>query len=496
MLTLKKVNMPEPKSEYIIRMNCFKGLNLSCDQGLVSIEESPNAKNVDCSQGVLARSKGFGEVLFEYNGEEKTVASLPTSVVRFFELRQSGKQKTGYNNFYFSGADGKLYRFIYNDADDCFEANSVDTEIEPSGKYTYFTQYKYQSRDRALLGGDETEPYLYEVADGVYSRLTGGNLPKMSRTAVHYSRMFGVGDKAHPQRIWFSALGAHCNFEITQEEGGYIDITDNIGDTIDVISFFDTLYVFCRYGIVALNTLSEVIDYSLENVFYSDSEIIPGSVCVCDGNIIFATRYGIYAFNGISVKCVSTKIRNFFLKNELATDEVCSNWYSGCYFVSYFLGTSKKRGILVYDFALDSWQIIENVFVSALAVFQDNGKEKLVCAFDGGNRIGLWGETKNDSAIASVWESSQNDFGLPATKKRFKELHFIACGSGKIEITLFCDGKSQTKEIELSLHRKAFGVKFDIEGVCVSFKIVNKDCCYFNILPITFIYTAEREYVK
>lgn len=182
MLTLKKVNMPEPKSEYIIRMNCFKGLNLSCDQGLISIEESPNAKNVDCSQGILSRSKGFGEALFEYNGVEKSVAALPTEVVRFFELRLSGKEKTGYKNLYFSGADGKLYKFIYNDADDCFEANSVDTEITLGGKYTYFTQYKYQSRDRALLGGDETEPYLYEVAEGVYSRLTGGNLPKMSRT--------------------------------------------------------------------------------------------------------------------------------------------------------------------------------------------------------------------------------------------------------------------------------------------------------------------------
>ena len=496
MLALKKVNMPEAKSEYMVRMDCFKGLNLSQDQGLVSIEESPNAINVDCSQGTLMRSKGIGEVLFEYNGTEKPVSLLPSSVVRFFEFRESGKQKTGYNNFYFSATDGNLYRFVYNANNDCFDASVVASDVTVGGKYTYFTQYKYLSKDRALLGGDETEPYLYEAQTGTYSRLTGGNLPKMSRTAMHYSRMFGVGDKTHPQRIWFSAPNSYCNFETTQEEGGYIDITDNIGDTIDVLSFFDTLYVFCRYGIVALNTPSQLIDYSVENVFYSDSEIIPGSVCVCGDNIFFATRYGIYEFNGISVRCISTKLRNFFLQNNLATDEVCSVWYAGCYFVSFLSRASEKRGMLIYDCLLDSWQIMDNVFVSALAVLRDNGKEKLVCALDGGRQIGLWGETKNDSAIASVWQSPQNDFGLPATKKRFRELHFIACGSGKIEITLFCDEKSQTREVELFSNKKAYAVKFDIEGACVSFEIKNKNGSNFSILPITFIYTAERELAK
>ncbi len=494
MLALKKVNMPEPKTEYIIRMNGFKGLNLSCEDSLVALEESPDAVNVDCSQGSLMRSKGFGDACFEYNGEQKPVAPLPTQIVKLFELRESGKQNQGYKNFYFSGTDGYLYKFIYNDAEDCFQANSVDCDVLRVGKFTYFTQYKYLSKDMVLLGGDETEPYLYNVETGVYSFLTGGNLPKMSRTAVHYSRTFGVGDKSHPQRIWFSALGAHCNFEVGEEEGGYIDITDNIGDTIDVLSFFDTLYVFCRYGIVALNTLSEQIDYSLENVFYSDSEIIPGSICICGGSILFATRRGVYEFNGISVKCISTKIRNFFLKNNLATDEVCSVWYAGCYFVSYLLKKSRKRGLLIYDFALDVWQIIDNIFVSALAVLRDNDREKLISALDGGERICLWGENKN--AINAVWQSAKNDFGLPATKKRFKELHFIACGNGKIRITIFCDEKCQEREVELSPDKKSYGLKFDVEGVCASFKIENIDGCDFNILPITFIYTAEREYAK
>lgn len=496
MLNLKKVNLPEPKTEYIVKMREFKGLNLSCDQGLVPIEESPQAYNVDCSQGTLSRAAGFGDATLDYLGNEKTISSLPSRIVKLFELREGGNRKTGYNNFYFSADNGKLYKFIYNDADDCFEANSVDAEFESSGKYTYFTQYKYLSKDRVLLGGDEAEPCLYEVADGRCVLLTGGNLPKMSRTAVHYSRTFGIGDKEHPQRIWFSALYSHCNFEVSEEEGGYIDITDNIGDTIDVISFFDTLYVFCRYGIVALNTLGQERDYSLENVYYSSSEIIPGSVCVCGGNILFCTCGGVYAFNGISVSLLSAKIRNFFIDKDIASDEVCSVWYKGNYFVSYFENTNKTRGVLIYDSNVDKWQVLDNVFVSALIYFKDNKTEKLIAALDGGSRLAVWGGKRNNGCPPSIWKSTENDFGLPATKKMFREVHFVASGDGIINISLVCDNKRQTRKVELSPQKKSYGLRFDVSGSCVRFEIENEDGCYFNILPITFIYSAEREQAK
>lgn len=495
MLSLKKVNLPEPKAEYLVKMKEFAGVNLSCDQGLVPIEESPNAVNVDCSQGALARAEGFGEATLEFLGEEKQIASLPLRIVDLFELRIDSGEKSGYNNFYFSADDGNLYRLIYNDAEGCFEANSVDSEVEPSGKYTYFTQYKYQSKDRVLLGGDEKEPCLYEVADGVCLRLTGGNLPKMSRTAVHYSRMFGVGDKSNPQRIWFSALYSHCNFEVGEEEGGYIDITDNIGDTIDVISFFDTLYVFCRYGIVAVNAVGDQLDYSIENVYYSNSEIIKGSVCVCGGNILFCTCDGVYAFNGISVNCISAKIRNFFAKNNLFAEKTCSAWYKGSYFVAYGK-EDKTQGLLIYNSSIDAWQVLDNVSVSALAAFRDNGKEKLIAALDNGSRLALWAGNQNNVCATSLWTSAENDFGLPATKKMFKEVHFVASGNGAINISLNCDGKIQTRRVELSEQRKAYGLKFDISGYCVKMEIKNEDGCRFNILPITFIYSAERGQAK
>lgn len=495
MLSLKKVNFPEPKTEYLVKMREFKGVNLSCDQGLVALEESPYAVNTDCSQGCLSRSKGFGDVAFEYLGQEKPLAPLSVKIVKIFELREGGGQKSGYKNFYFSATDGNLYRFIYNDAKGRFEVMPVESE-NINGIYTYFTQYKYLSKDRALLGGDECEPYLFEAESGNYSVLTGGNLPKMSRTAVHYSRMFGVGDKAHPQRIWFSALYSYCNFEISEEEGGYIDITDNVGDTLDVVSFLDTLYIFCRYGIIALNAVGEQRNFSLENVYHSGSEIISGSICVCGDNILFCTRNGVYAFNGISVSCISAKIHNFFVENNLATNQACSAWYKGCYFVSYLENKNGARGVLIYDSNVDQWQILDNIFVSELAILRDNGNEKLVAALDGGTRMALWGSAQNNECATSLWKSAKNDFGLPATKKMFKELHFIASGDGTINISIICDEKRQMRKVKLSPEKKAYGLKFDISGNCVSFEIENQDGCNFNILPITFIYSAEREQTK
>lgn len=495
MISLSRVDRIS-QQEYCTSMKCFAGVNKSCYQGLVPLEESPDTQNADSSQGVLKRIGGFGRVKLLYGNTEKNLAQLPESVVGFFEMR--GGNTEGFKNLYYSDNTGNLYKFEYSPLRDRIEAVEITSSANDGYNFTYFTQFKENSKNKAVVGSKNSGPFIF-TENGTYILTPSANKPKMAKCAMHYSRLFGIGDPANPQRIWFSKINQPYNFDISDDGGGYIDITDNIGDTIDVISLFDTLYVFCRYGILAVNTLSVQSDFTVENAYYSDSEIIPGSICVIGKSILFSTRYGVFEFNGSSVVCVSEKIGNFFCENNIIVDSEHSILFSGKYFLTFHTEGCEMGGLLIYNTVNRQWQICSDLEISSMIVIRDNNKEKLLTSFGESCVIAQWdaGERWGNSGIVNAyWQSSKNDFGQITAKKRMTEVHFSASGSGSIKITLQGDEKDQSRTVLLSKEEKTFRLRFDVSGNLIGFRIENIDGADFCISPMTFIFSLERENAK
>ena len=322
MLTLRRIEDFSSRQEYAARMDGFKGLNMRDDDSVMPLEESPSAENVVAEGGRLRRAAGFDVVKWKKeDGQEVLLRQLPEEIVGLFEFQAAAAETEGYKNLYYTAADGNLYRFVYDAALSRVQAEAVSCADGITGwEYTYFTQYKSGKNNCALLGGPQCGPYVYTEGGG-YALIASGVKPHMEKTAMHFSRMFGIGDPEYPQRVWFSKIGDPCDFTSSEEAGGYIDITDTIGSAIDIVSFFDTLLVFCRYGIVAVNTLSVQSDFTVENIFFSDSEILRGSVTVCGDCVLFATRYGVYSCSGSGVACVSHAIKGFFEENKITDNK-------------------------------------------------------------------------------------------------------------------------------------------------------------------------------
>lgn len=494
MLDIK--SLPQKETEtYFYRIKEFKGLNMHDDGTVMDFEESPDAVNVRFDGGRLKRIKGFGIATWLKDGEQVILRQLPESVVRLFEFQASSPDDEGYKNFYFSGDEGNLYKFTYDSTLKKICAVKVENESGETGIYTYFTQFRLGKENCALLGGPQCGPYIYKE-DGKYKLITGDNKPKMKRTAMHYGRMFGVGDPGYPQRIWFSAIDEPGNFAVSETAGGYIEISDMTGNAIDVISYFDTLYVFCRYGIAALNTLSVQSDFSLENIYYSDSEIIEGSVCVCGSRILFATRYGVYALSGSTVTKVSEKIDGFF-ENVVCKEET-SVYFAGQYFLS-FNKSDGAKGMLIFDLLSRRWQIFSGTMPSSMAVFRGKNEEKLLISQGTSGVVPQWGTgdfLTNSGAIIAKWKSPVTDWGISGSKKRVREVHLTASGSGTLNVKISADGSTQTRTVTLSADDKLFRLPFDIEGNLVGIELSNSNGNDFSVGPVTFIYTLKREKVN
>lgn len=500
MLELKSIPPKNPSNEYICKMNTFKGLNYADDEVIMSIEESPDCENFRVEGGRLKRVKGFGGTTWKIDGQDVLLRQLPDPVEKLFEFQSSDCTNRGYKNFYYSTIAGDLYGFFYDS-----EINKVDAELVPctsgySGhNYTYFTQYKDGTNNCALLGGPKCGPYVFTEGGG-YSLISCSNKPHMKKTTMHYGRMFGIGDPNYLQRIWYSALNDPADFTISESAGGYIDIPDMIGNAIDIISYFDVLYVFCRYGIVALNSLSIQSNFSLENIYYSNSEIIPGSICVCGNKIFFSTRFGVYYLNGSNVKCISNSIKGFFEKYTLLCVEENSVYFKNQYFLSFHRNNEDTpTGLLIYDLSTGKWQIFAGTQVSDFCIIRDNDEEKLLAAQGDSTVVPQWGtgdRLTNSGAIYGYWKSPKNDWGLPTMIKHLKEAHFTASGTGKIYFIVCCDGKTKRTEIQLETTDKLIRLPLEISGNLVSFEIQNRGGCNISIGPVAFTYTIERERVN
>lgn len=488
---------PKPQSEakeYAFGMKKFAGLNMRDDQSVMSIDESPDAKNVRTEGGRLMRIKGFGVVKWTRDGEQVLLKQLPSAVVKLFEFQSASSGEEGYGNFYASAKNGKLYRFVYDETVNKIGTQAVETESGETGIFTYFTQYKHGKNNCALLGGPECGLFVY-VEGGTLKAAECDNQPHMKRTVMHYGRMFGVGDGEYPQRIWFSEAGTPDNFDISEDEGGYIDISDIIGNTLDAVSYFDTLYVFCRYGIVSLDSLGAQSDFSIENIYYSDSEIIEGSVSVCGNGILFATRYGVYKLSGNTVSCISERISSFFGRGEVVCKEEQSIFFNGMYFLSY-TKTDNTKGMLIYNTYDGSWQIFVGCNIRSMAVLRSANEEKLLMAQGDSGVVPEWSagdELSTSGSIYASWKSPKNDWGISGSRKHIREVHFIASGTGMLKITVFADNKSQTKSVNLTSTDTLYRMPFDIGGDIIGFEISNGSGNNFSVGPLTFIYTVVRE---
>lgn len=241
---------------------------------------------------------------------------------------------------------------------------------------------------------------------------------------MHCGRLF-ARDYNDPLKIWWTASGALDETEGIYG-GGYTVLTSEGGDVVRLVSFGEKLIAVRQYGITVIRAYGEPQHYKVEpTAEYLVSDGIVGETCaVCAGKLFFATKSGIYAFDGGEI----TKVENpeqSRLSAPVRAVACADTYYLVC--MDSFLGGNVIFG---YD-AVGKVGWIMNVSPSGL--FNAEGDAYLVYG------TGVYKIAATDTS-RGYWRSKELDFGTPSVKY-LRRLYIE--GDADVNSTILCGGTSR-----------------------------------------------------
>lgn len=479
----------------------YGGLNLDADELVMTDSDSPNAYNVDTVSGALARCGGYGIARWK-NPLDPAIpmytVEAPAPIQRMFIYRNQAEELAS-DNVIIQLADSRLYKYYampdYGVV--AYDQLTFASGTDPLKDITFLANYRYGGEDCAILGGRTAGMYIYKEGQALASAPAG--TPWLSKAVIHYERLFGVGDAAYPQRIWFSAPGNPADFSIALDKGGYIDILGDKGNPRNIFSFNDQLYVFWQYGITRITAYAQQSEFTVSDLFTCGSEILPESIAVCGRQIIFATRDGVYSCNGTSVNCISTKIRKLFDGKSITVGGECAVYHQGRYYLSLHLpfegdNTPGNNAMLEYDTLRSRWRLFRGCTIVHMVITHDAEDEKLLLACTSDIRLLWWdgSESFGGRSINARWDSPLSDLGAPNSIKELKELHVTLSGSGDLRFILRADGAEQTRVVALTENRRTVKLNYSLRGKLISLTIENTNGTAFLTACPLIIYTLER----
>ncbi len=155
------------------------------------------------------------------------------------------------------------------------------------------TTYRHKDRDLLLMTG-AFDGIL--IRDGDEIRAVADAL-RVCSLCVHEERVFAVA-QGKRNALWYSSAFDPYNWNVSAQEGGYIEFDGTLGEVNVVKSLGDYLYIFCDYGIYRLSVYAEQSQFALKKIYSACDRIYAGSIVECKDAIAFATARGIYLFDG------------------------------------------------------------------------------------------------------------------------------------------------------------------------------------------------------
>lgn len=179
---------------------------------------------------------------------------------------------------------------------------------------------------------------------------------------------------------------------VDETNSGTIDLTDNRGASLKVISFKGYVYVFREYGITKLTRLASGT-YAISQLYSSPSRIYEKTVAVCGDKIIFLSRNGLNSFNGINVSKITTPYDDVLCQteNSNAMAECLGNkYYLACTLNFPDLKASEQNlthnAFMAVDITNFDTSVVRSVDIASMLAVNDFAMQKLVVTFNNANQ--------------------------------------------------------------------------------------------------------------
>jgi hypothetical protein len=294
---------------------------------------------------------------------------------------------------------------------------------------------------------------------------------------VHYERLFATST-GESNQIWFSKELDPINWDINLESAGFIEMNDERGALLKVMSFLDYVYVFREFGITRISAYADQTQFFVSHLFTSSGRICPDTVTLCGDHVIFLTSSGLYAFDGLQ----TYKILEQIFDGIKDIDNARSVYYNGKYYLAcnYDFSDGQKihcentdyvcNAVIEYDTIRKTYIIYRGIDIASFLVLKIGSKELLTFScfkeHSGSLSILYQGSQYYGAEFIKAWQSPYTDLGRGDYIKTLKAIYLVSHTPCKLIIN--ADGKEYIIDVEGSrlVKRIPLKLKFRLMSIC------------------------------
>ena len=489
-------NVPQFR-EVSISVNTFKeGMNGSVEENVLPLVYAKELINLDSKNGALLPGVGIGQIDEDESIEAQLRARFlaldePKQLYHFRRVDQNGN-RADYVVAYCSGSLIAIDYFNPSNPNKVVWSNlsEVPQAVNYNLNSTDVIIFCFQSGKMIVWDGEE-EAYL--VADA----------PAISSLALHYERLFATSNKQEQNTVWFSDDLDPTNWSISLSEAGFIQMSDERGAALRVVSFLDYVYVFREYGIARISGYGDQTQFLVSQLSFQTGKIFADTVTLVGNKILFLAEDGLYSFNGLSVSKILPGLNSYFVgANNLDAVAVAGEgkWFLLCnIMLENEQGQKAQTKVLIeYDAAENKALVGRGLgIVSLCALRLPHGSKVLAVVdkskaeiFEGGETLSggsgiVVGEIDHSGALfgdslLGIWKSAWTDIGYSNAAKivrkvsldtKGKQLGFVlSTERGTLDTTIGTASKSTDTKL---LNLRGDKIRFVLKGAAKDFYASN-----------------------
>jgi len=373
-------------------------------------------------------------------------------------------------------SDQKLYYNVIASPDTSWmEIKNIQLTTKPIALYT-----KVNDIDSLIFYSEKDGMQVWDVfANNAYKV---ENPPNITSMCIHQNRLFAtIGGES--RSVIFSEELNPINFNVSTDEGGYINMDDEFGKCNSVVSFDGYLYIFRDYNIAKVSEGKDRNQFVINQLYVGNGKIYPNTISICGNKIMFLASDGIYEFNGTVSKKINFNFDNMI--DGIDNHFFIAKYFNGHYYLSCNInfGDNDKyacenlldncnNSLIKIDISNYNCEIMRGCDIRDFTVVDDGVNNCIIVNYAFNTSIasiGLINQSGSikDKNIRKFWKSKMYDFNIPSKYKYIKEISFIS--KSDIELNLYLDeiiktykisGKNTVQKIKVNEKAVRFGVGF------------------------------------
>jgi hypothetical protein len=411
---------------FTYKIDRFIGLDQSRDESLISPSCTPDAMNMDVSDGTLAVTKGFSKLLPAGVPVEST-----SGIDRVCFFRNASK------DIPMALSGGFIYTY---DADEEAWTRAYSYSLVGSVRKYSVLMTRIGDTDVMLIA-DGVNPIL--KFDGeTFSQF--GSSANCSDAAVgciamYRSRLFAAGDYQNPNRLYYSKLpGSGRTIEdwgydpdSPAVEGGHVEIGTTSGDPITAIcAMSNQLLIFKKNSIYRLIG-DRPGNFTVELIESDSTPVASTGTAVWRDIIYFVTSDGLHCFNGVDASPMpDSRMIKRIMEGADTTDTRVATAGDRLFF-------TVKRGaetrLIEYDLTARRYMQYGGFKADDLA-----SRDGSLIIANSTRYIEKWGEggSFDGTPIGAYWSTPLTDLGDKSIIKTLRELYLRGTPEGASMLNL------------------------------------------------------------